>query len=71
MAAERRAELLLALEALREADRLAIACRYFLGLSEEETAAALGCARGTVKSRLSRAIRRLRETMTEEDDAAG
>ena len=71
VATERRAELLLALEALREADRLAIACRYFLGLSEEETAAALGCARGTVKSRLSRAIRRLRETMTEEDDAAG
>ena len=71
VAAERRAELLLALEALREADRLAIACRYFLGLSEEETAAALGCARGTVKSRLSRAIRRLRETMTEEEDAAG
>jgi RNA polymerase sigma factor (sigma-70 family) len=71
VAAERQAELLLALEALREVDRLAIACRYFLGLSEEETAAALGCARGTVKSRLSRAIRRLRETMTEEDDAAG
>ena len=71
LAAERRAELLFALEALREADRLAIACRYFLGLSEEETAAALGCARGTVKSRLSRAIGRLREAMTEEDDAAG
>ena len=71
VAAERRAELLLALESLREADRLAIACRYFLGLSEEETAAALGCARGTVKSRLSRAIGRLRATMTEEDDAAG
>ena len=69
--AERRAELLLALEGLREADRLAIACRYFLGLSEKETAAALGCAQGTVKSRLSRAIGRLREAMTEEDDAAG
>jgi RNA polymerase sigma factor (sigma-70 family) len=71
VAVERRAELLRALERLREADRLAVACRYFLGLSEEETATALGCARGTVKSRVSRAIRRLRETMTEEDDAAG
>jgi RNA polymerase sigma factor (sigma-70 family) len=69
VAAERRAELLGSLRALREEDRLVIGCRYFLGLSEEETAAALGCARGTVKSRLSRAIGRLRERMREEDDA--
>ena len=71
VAAERRAELLVAVEGLREADRLAIACRYFLGLSEEETAAALGCAPGTVKSRLSRALGRLRKKMAEEQDAAG
>lgn len=71
LAAEREAELLLALEGLREADRVAISCRYMLGLSEEETAAALGCARGTVKSRLSRALKRLREKMTEDDDASG
>jgi RNA polymerase sigma factor (sigma-70 family) len=69
VAAERRAELLGSLRALREEDRLVIGCRYFLDLSEEETAAALGCARGTVKSRLSRAIGRLRERMREEDDA--
>ena len=37
-----------------------IACRYFLELSEEETAAALGCRPGTVKSRLSRALEQLR-----------
>jgi RNA polymerase sigma-70 factor (ECF subfamily) len=37
-----------------------IGCRYFLELSEEETAAALGIRRGTVKSRLSRALERLR-----------
>jgi RNA polymerase sigma factor (sigma-70 family) len=54
---------------LREEDRLVIGCRYFLGLSEAETAATLGCARGTVKSRLSRAIGRLRERMREEEDA--
>jgi RNA polymerase sigma factor (sigma-70 family) len=71
VAAERRAELLAALEDLREEDRLAICCRYFLGLSEAETAATLGCARGTVKSRLSRALARLREKMVKEDDAAG
>ena len=46
-----------------DSDRQAIACRYFLDLSEKETAAVLGCARGTVKSRLSRALGRLRERM--------
>jgi RNA polymerase sigma-70 factor (ECF subfamily) len=61
LAAERRAELLRALERLREPERLAIACRYFLDLSEEETAGVLGCRRGTVKSRVSRALARLRE----------
>jgi RNA polymerase sigma factor (sigma-70 family) len=69
LAAERRAELLNALGGLREEDRLVIGCRYFLGLSEAETAATLGCARGTVKSRLSRAIGRLRERMRKEEDA--
>jgi RNA polymerase sigma-70 factor (ECF subfamily) len=66
--AERRAALLAVLEELREEDRLVIGCRYFLELSEEETAAALGLRRGTVKSRLSRALGRLRERMEENDD---
>ena len=60
---EQREELLAAVEGLREEDRLAIACRYFLGLSEEETAAALDWRRGTVKSRTSRALDRLRARM--------
>ena len=60
---EQRAELLAAVNTLRDDDRLVIACRYFLDLSEEETAAALGCPRGTVKSRLSRALDRLRAVM--------
>jgi RNA polymerase sigma-70 factor (ECF subfamily) len=51
---------------MRDDDRLAIGCRYFLELSEEETADALGWPRGTVKSRLSRALGRLRETMEAE-----
>ena len=54
---------------LREEARLALACRYFLGLSEEETAAILGCARGTVKSRLSRALESLRTEIAKEGDA--
>jgi RNA polymerase sigma-70 factor (ECF subfamily) len=57
---ETRTELLHAVERLPERDRLVIGCRYFLGLSEAETAAAVGCRRGTVKSRLSRALARLR-----------
>ena len=65
MAAEQRRRLLDAVEALRDDDRLVISCRYFLELSEEETAAALGIARGTVKSRLSRALERLRAHLEE------
>jgi RNA polymerase sigma-70 factor (ECF subfamily) len=53
-------ELAAALGRLRRDDRLVIGCRYVLALSEAETAAALGVARGTVKSRLSRALERLR-----------
>jgi RNA polymerase sigma factor (sigma-70 family) len=57
---ERRELLLAAIERLPDAAREAVACRYLLELNEEETAAALGCARGTVKSRVSRALERLR-----------
>lgn len=61
LALEQRRELLAMIDALREEERRAVLCRYFLQLSEEEIAAVLGCARGTVKSRLSRALRHLRE----------
>ena len=63
MAGEQRAVLLEAVNQLREDERLVVACRYFLDLSEEETAEVLGVPRGTVKSRLSRALARLRERM--------
>jgi RNA polymerase sigma-70 factor (ECF subfamily) len=64
VAAEQRAELLAAVNELRAEDRLVVAYRYFFELSEAEMADALGCARGTVKSRLSRALGRLRARMT-------
>ena len=66
VASEERRHLLDAVNALRDDDRLVISCRYFLELSEEETAGALGVPRGTVKSRLSRALDRLRAAMEEE-----
>lgn len=63
LASESRASLLAALNELREEDRQVIACRYLLDLSEDETATALGLPRGTVKSRLSRSLERLRAQM--------
>jgi RNA polymerase sigma-70 factor (ECF subfamily) len=60
-AAEERRSLLRALNELRDEDRQVIACRFFLDLSVEETADVLACAEGTVKSRLSRALGRLKE----------
>jgi RNA polymerase sigma factor (sigma-70 family) len=66
---EQHEELLAAVNTLREEDRLVLACRYFLELSEEETAAALGWRRGTVKSRLSRALERLRAEIGEAANA--
>jgi RNA polymerase sigma-70 factor (ECF subfamily) len=63
LAAESRTILLSAVEALRDDDREVIACRYFLELSEAETAETLGIPRGTVKSRLSRALGRLRDEL--------
>jgi RNA polymerase sigma-70 factor (ECF subfamily) len=68
LADEERRELVAAVNRLRADDRAVIACRYFLALSEAETAAALGRPRGTVKSRLSRALRRLREELERTDD---
>lgn len=53
--------LLDALNALPDDARTVLVCRYVLGLSERETAAALDVAPGTVKSRTSRALDRLRE----------
>ncbi|MFI7384553.1 RNA polymerase sigma factor [Streptomyces sp. NPDC049813] len=60
---ERRSELLHALELLSEEHRLVVTYRYLLEMDESETAQALGWARGTVKSRLHRALRKLGELL--------
>ena len=63
LAAETRDQLHAALRELRDEDREVIGARYFLGLSEAETAEALALPAGTVKSRTSRALGRLREAL--------
>lgn len=61
-AAERRG-LVAAIDALPTNARLVVTCRYLLDLSEAETAQVLGWPPGTVKSRLSRALDRLRTSL--------
>ena len=60
---EERDVLVQALNAMRDEDRLVVGYRYLLGLSEAETAEALGVPKGTVKSRLARSLGRLREAL--------
>ena len=60
---EERAQLLGAIDRLSDEHRQVVACRYLLGLSEQETASVLDCRPGTVKSRLSRALARLEEEL--------
>jgi RNA polymerase sigma factor (sigma-70 family) len=55
-----------ALDTLPLRYRDVVACRYLLDLSEAETAQVLGIARGTVKSRLSRALDRLERQLDRE-----
>ncbi|MEU2656482.1 RNA polymerase sigma factor [Streptomyces sp. NPDC007325] len=56
---ERRRRLWAALDGLAEEHRRVVVHRYLLELDEAETAEALGWPRGTVKSRLSRALKKL------------
>ncbi|MDX6513626.1 MAG: hypothetical protein QOE36_3130, partial [Gaiellaceae bacterium] len=61
LAREEQNRLLAAVNGLSDDARETIACRYFLDLSEEETATVLGVRPGTVKSRTARALDRLKE----------
>jgi RNA polymerase sigma factor (sigma-70 family) len=65
LAGEEQRAVLTALMGLREEDRLVLGYRYIFDLSEAEMAEALGVARGTVKSRLARALARLRTRFRE------
>jgi len=63
LAGERRAGLMAAVNALPERERQVLVCRYFLDLSEAETAQVLACPLGSVKSRTWRALNRLRGSL--------
>jgi RNA polymerase sigma-70 factor (ECF subfamily) len=52
--------LLAAVNVLPDRERQVLVCRYFLELSEAETAQVLDWPLGSVKSRTSRALNRLR-----------
>ena len=58
-----RATLLETLERLRDDDRLILSYRLFFDFSEADMAEALKVPKGTVKSRLSRALGRLRDAL--------
>ena len=66
LAHERTDALLEGLSRLDERDRQVLVHRFLLELGEEETAAALGVRRGTVKSRTARALERLRALVGEQ-----
>jgi RNA polymerase sigma-70 factor (sigma-E family) len=52
-----------ALAALSEDQRACVVLRYYGGFTEQEVAATLGCSVGTVKSRVHRALARMREEL--------
>ena len=71
-ATAQRMTLAVALRQLPRRQREVIALRYLAGLSESDVAAALGIRDGTVKTHVSRALQRLRETLTDNlEETAG
>jgi RNA polymerase sigma-70 factor (sigma-E family) len=57
-------DVMAALAALPRGQRAVIVLRYFEGLTIEQTAQALGCSLGTVKSQTARALPRLKALLT-------
>jgi RNA polymerase sigma-70 factor (ECF subfamily) len=60
---ERSSVAVAALRSLPAGAREALALRFYLDLPEAEIARLLGCRPGTVKSRISRALRQLKESV--------
>ena len=62
---EEHQEVLAAMRRLPDRQREALVLRFYLGVSEEETARAMGISRGTVKSATSRALAALGRMLRE------
>ncbi len=60
---ERARALWSALDSLGEREKTVLYLRYFIRMPEQELAEYLGCAPGTVKSRIHRAMQRLRDVI--------
>ena len=58
-------DLLRALARLPSRKRACVVLRFYLDLSEADTAAALGVSVGTVKSQTAKALQRLEQLLTE------
>ncbi|MEU4239181.1 SigE family RNA polymerase sigma factor [Actinoplanes sp. NPDC026619] len=63
-----RADLIQALQSLPARQRATVVLRFLEGLSERETAKALGCSEGTVKSQTSRALIKLKSVLNQGDN---
>ncbi len=57
-----------ALEALPQRQREAIICRFLRGMSVARTAAAMGCAEGTVKANVFKGVANLRRMMRQRNE---
>ena len=66
LVASRRQAVLTALQQLPRRQREAVTLRYFGDLTEAQTAAAMGCSTGAVKSHTSRAMAALRPLLEDE-----
>jgi RNA polymerase sigma-70 factor (sigma-E family) len=66
LVSEDRRQILAAVRRLPARQREALVCRFYLELSEEETARAMHVSRGTVKSTTSRAVAALGRILREE-----
>ena len=67
-AADERDRLQRALATLPRQQRAVIVLRYYLDLSEQQAADAIGCSVGTIKTQASRALSRLRATSADRSE---